>query len=350
MPDSQQAAPPKIAIVLPVTLAERQVHQTAWRHVDNNLARVRLQLLLSSLLHFFDLSTVSSFWIVSPVSEIGTIKQIAASTGIGSYVDVIAEDEIFTSAPVTGRQARPVVAGWKLQQLIKLGVALYVRANHYLTLDSDIVCLHKCGAGTLIPNRKPLLNLETLSDYQRLYTPDFASSEVTRKRSRMLTASSILRLAAPRDAPDRFCGETPVLLSADAVTRLLKHLSNLYSEGWLMKLIQTDGWTEFALYLSFLQGTGSLVETHQLASCDEVLSLTDSVWQCNCMYRTKRTYAPATFFAHARTRMTGHFAAVQSWLPAHCWLSSEYGSIKEYYELLNVALRAEVEDLQRSGD
>jgi hypothetical protein len=213
--------------------------------------------------------------------------------------------------------------------LIKLRVASHFSSTHYVTLDSDILCLKPFSYASVVANGRSLTNLEHPSDYERIYVTRDCQHELTTKRTRYQGAAALLGYRRP-DTLQHFYGETPVVLHTQSVRELSEFLNQRFGQSWIDGLAGQKTWTEYSLYFQFLEMTGRLEELCALTDCNAVLDLEKSVWLPSEGYRSARHYDAAHFNHDLRKR--GFFVAIQSWLPSTLWLPARCGSVSAFYE------------------
>lgn len=315
----------RLSYVLPVTLREDVAG--AWRNDPNRGVRMRLRLLVASFLRHGAPGGLDRFLILSPADQHAELAALLPEIAGDTRFEVVDERAVcqaaFSGAGPEGR--RP--SGWVIQQLLKLAAADRVRTEYYVTLDSDIVCLAPFGPENLICGDRAWTNTESVDDYLRLYTDDFAAREFRVKQRRMANSARLLGYVRPPSLAGRCYGETPVVLHAPSVRALCRHLDLRSNAGWATLLAGTRGWTEYGLYFQYLEMSGALERYHALAGPNRVLNLARSVWHASPKYRMARRYDrdhfridPARIDSSASGE--GPFVAIQSWLKPQNWLGS----------------------------
>ena len=143
-------AVPGLAALLPLKLSGR--------HYADNLGR--MDILLSSLLHFGGPGLLDAFLVVTPADEVPVVRRYL--DGWPEFeVSVIVEEDHF---PAFRRYRRPwQVRPWQRQQIIKLAAPDLTTAPFVLTLDPDVVAVQGslatscCPEGARSLNRSPAL-------------------------------------------------------------------------------------------------------------------------------------------------------------------------------------------------
>lgn len=236
----------------------------------------RSRMLLLSLGRHFKTGKVL---VVVPASQVEAIRQrIDSETFETPPIDVLPEQEV-----VPEFHRHPRMKGWYKQQLIKLAAADWVSAPYYITLDADVVCTRPVTAALVLKDGKaPCFVL-----HGRYHASWYRN---TRK---------VLALSAPRPAITH--NVTPAILAVNGVRQLAAALEERvrqrqFSSGWLgfrqrLSLRRQDGpqwraflaasvpWTEYALYYTFLEESGSF-DAHHFVS-EQALYASDSIWRNN---------------------------------------------------------------------
>src|SRR6266480_3372848 len=270
----------KLSFVLPVTLHEKglsSARRNSWRHSPDDGTAIRTRLLLASFLNNFAQDDLLEFLVVCPPNDISCLSETLRSVTTDSRYRIISEDDICPDFRLAISRETGEVNGWLAQQLIKLSVATRITSRHYVTLDSDILCVKPFAFETLINNGAALTNIESSSDYQRIYHEDSARREAAIKVRRYGTSAEILGYVRPRTLLFRFYGETPVVLQTASVLAMTEHLNKRFFCPWSRALATRSGWTEYSLYFQFLEMTGQLESVCVLAGCNAVLDLEKSV-------------------------------------------------------------------------
>jgi hypothetical protein len=219
--------------------------------------------------------------------------------------------------------------GWIVQQMIKLAIAASFTSTHYVTLDSDILCVKPFSRSSLVPGGRALTNVEKPSDFERIYTSKVCQNELRVKEERRRAAAEILGYQRPA-ALQHYYGETPVVLHRQSVMALTEHVGKRLQGSWIEGLATRKSWTEYNLYFQFLEMTRQLPDLCVAGGCNGVLDLERSVWHTAASYRQLRSYDRDHFLANRSN--TGFFVAIQSWLPADQWLPARCRTLQGFYE------------------
>jgi hypothetical protein len=307
----------KLSFVLPVTLRE-QVRGQWRRSPDENTLR-RTRLVLASFVKNFRQQDLLEFSLVCPAVDVLELTKVLESVTRDPRYRVVDEftlcPHVIKAAETHGR------GGWMIQQLIKLEIAQSISSAHYVTLDSDVLCVKPFSHASLIVDGRSLTNLEYRTDYERLYSEQHRQHELTTKRERLDAAATILGYRRP-DVLQHFYGETPVVLHTQSVIELTQFLSQRLQQPWTDGLLRRQKWTEYSLYFQFLEMTGRL---------KTVLDLEKSVWLPSEGYRQRRQYDVAHFTRNLE-RPGGFFVVIQSWLLASNWLPARCRTVQQFYD------------------
>jgi len=203
----------------------------------------RAEILVQSLARFF--SDLGTCWVVVPDREAAAIKSRIRD----KHYRVVPESSI-----VPELENHPRIAGWFVQQLIKLAIAQHIKSDFYLTLDADVICTRRVRSTDLIKGGRALATRYVGSTHSNWYG----------------WASRVLNVPAPRW---RY-GVTPMLIHTQAMLALQGYLAyrepsrptprdELFScsskstkGNWRQYLLRNVPWTEYALYFTFLETMG----------------------------------------------------------------------------------------------
>ena len=293
---------------------------------------MRARALLSSFIQRFDQSNLSTFFIICPPEDTIPLSTLLASLTSDTRYKLVSELDVCPDIRMFMAQAAGEINGWRVQQILKLAIAEVVPSEYYVTLDSDILCVSPFSFHALIRNGRALTNVETLSDYRRLYDSDFSRKEAARKLLRYKRSAALLGYTRPASLLKRFYGETPVVMHTPNVLKMSEHLNERYRRPWSHTLASEGGWTEYSLYFQFLEMTNQLPAVCELTGPNTVLDLERSVWHASCHYRQARNYDFKHFFGAGKEN--GIFVAIQSWLSAASWLPRDCRDANEFYKRL----------------
>jgi hypothetical protein len=232
-----------------------------------------------------------------------------------SFARVVDENEIvpeLASDPATSFHWPTPNKGWYRQQLIKLAAHRLMKTEFYMTLDSDIIFVKPFDSNMLIKNGRSIVNVQSGSDYAKLYTRSVARAETRIRLARYADAERVLGLTRTNSA--LFYGETPVVLSRSVVAAMSEHLAQRYKKSWHDALLSLLPWTEYPLYFTFAEAKGLLSQYHILGQFDSVLRMTDSLWHPPKHYKDKRCLDRWSVADPPRDPEEGIAIAVQSYL------------------------------------
>lgn len=320
----------KITCIMPCILIEKAASSNAWRESVNVDAASRLKLFLSSFLVNFNQDDLCEFVILCPDNECAAIEDVLRLLTDSKKYKVMSEKSLIpTIKNFTNEKLG--IAGWYIQQAIKLAAHKIVKTKHYMVFDSDVICIKKSSYKDFLVNNLPALNVETKDDFTRIYNSDFVERECAIKRARYSASSMLLGYQQNLELLDHFLGETPVILDADNVEALLNRLESFQNRNWCDVLADNAGWTEYGLYFAFLTAENLLKETHSLVSCNYILDFERSIWHSNSAYKLPRKYDYQHFFNNAELEF-GYFIVIQSWLDVEDWLPNHYKSKQNFYD------------------
>jgi hypothetical protein len=282
---------------------------------------------------------VHELLVVCPPEETDTVARLVAPVADDLRIHIVSEDDICPDATRSVDPKTGLTRGWYAQQILKLAAADRVTTPFYLTLDSDIVCFRKLSSADLIDeDGRGLFGTECAQTYVDLYNPVFAAKEARAKERRIGVSTELLGFPYEERYDGRFPSETPVLYHAESMREMCGRLSEQHDRQWSEVLSGTTGWTEMALYMSYVENVGRLEEVHRLGGHNSVLHLDGSVWHVAERYRDARPYDAAHFEA-LRDGDEGYFVAIQSWLDGDEWLpQAGCASIEEFYDRLGCVL------------
>lgn len=323
----------KLSFVLPVALRE-QVNGR-WRDSPDEGALRRTHLTLASFVKNFRQEDLLDFCVICPTVDLAALTQLLKSVTRDGRYRIADESEL---CPEILRATKTnSIGGWYTQQLIKLDMAKNISSAHYVTLDSDILCVKPFSHADLVVDGRALTNVETNVDYERLYVSKYCQRELITKQERYRGAAKILGYDRPSQKASQFYGETPVVLHTQSVLGLTQFLSERFRQPWIEGLAAHRQWTEYSLYFQFLEMTGQLESVCFRTNCNGVLDLEKSVWLLSEGYRRPRSYDARHFTTNLQAT-AGFFVAVQSWLAVHKWLPARFKNLQEFYDEVEVWL------------
>jgi hypothetical protein len=237
----------------------------------------RARLLARSLERF--LEPLATCHVVAPDVDVEAVRAALP----GDRYDVVPESDVVPEIgwfrATAALRARlhlvgPPVHGWFVQQLVKLAIAERVATPFYLTLDADVVCVRPTSYDDLVRDGRALVQLSP---------PNHPEWNDDAERV----------LALPRSG--RQYGVTPAVLARAGVLELVRHLERRVdprlrrlgrhlprgrgrdvAASWRSFLVRNLPWTEYALYMTFLEATGRFDRHHLLAGEDALYA--NAVW------------------------------------------------------------------------
>lgn len=319
-----------LSFVLPVTLKENP-SKLKWRTRTDQYARLRFNLLIKSFLHHFDLDGLEKFLIICPQDHIADFCNLLRNITDDNRFEIINENEI---CPQLSENNYPI-AGWYIQQILKLAAAKYMKTNFYLTLDSDIICKKHFNYSTLMLSGKAFMNIETPLDYDDLYLKSFSTREQKIKNSRLIRSSTLLNYKRKSLYKFQSYGETPAFLHTQSVLGLLNELSSLHQD-WFTVLSRFKGWSEYSLYFQYLEKHNLINKLYINTGRSTVLDLDSSVWYPSATYRKKVSFTPDYILKQENSH--GYFVAIQSYLDPQDWLPENVTDMGTFYKMLEETL------------
>lgn len=258
------------------------------RHYGENLAR--LDLLLSSLLHFSEPKLLDEFVVVVPADEESLVRR---------HLDhwpelplrVAAEDGYF---PAFRRYTRPwQVRPWQRQQIIKLNAGNLTGSRYVLILDPDVLAVKPIRRDCLLPRSRALLEPEPRSVHLRWWQD----------------SARLLAVDPGLDRPGM--NVTPAILSTEILAETQRRLEDVNGRPWMDVLLTSYcDWTEYTLYLLAGEHANLLDREHVWAGSVDAphhlqLDSASSVWDARS---ATREHVDRMFKSHA----PGVFGVVQS--------------------------------------
>ena len=156
------------------------------------------------------------------------------------------------------RLGRFNLAGWYVQQLLKLAIAERIETEFYLTLDADVLCIKPTQYDDLIKEGRALVTTEPYDAHPDWY----------------VDAQRIL--GCQRSGVNY--GVTPSILNRNGVLALCRHIESRFIGNWRTALIRNTPWTEYTLYHTFLEGEGLWDRYHINGGSDAVYDTYSSLW------------------------------------------------------------------------
>jgi hypothetical protein len=280
--------------------------------------------LLASMQRFLDpeYSAVHLLLVVVPGSEVAWWELAAAA-----WLDrgrsgarrafravILSEDQVLTSAASFLKASAPSAAarelngmGYRLQMLIKLGVAKHVPTEFYVTLDCDVVLAKPLAPGVLVQGA------EAGGGGRGVMQGEMRGGNSERWMSNSLDMFFGGQVGAAAAGDTRNCtvarllntvGVTPAVLSAAAaaaVTAALGRVGAGAEQAWdhyLMAALDSGAdWTEYGLYAAGTCLDGLLDQVHMI---DPAIRLYDPVLQEDGSRVTNATVTSMAFDPRGR--------------------------------------------------
>lgn len=320
----------RLTVVAPVALREPGVDPHSWRAAAGHEDHWRVYSMLATFMKMFRQTDLHEFLLICPDHEVPALQHLLSSLTQDPRYQVLPESTLCPDLASVRHPQTGQPSGWHIQQLLKLAVAWRITTPFYLTLDSDILCCRPFHLGDLVRDGRALTGMESLDDYNRLYTPAFAREEMAVKAQRQIGSERMLGWQRGPLQRQRSFSETPVLLHTGQVRDLTRHLEQRHQLPWQTALSRHLQWTEYTLYFGFLAMKGVLPAFCDIADGNAVLNLDKSAWQPRARYQHPRSYEITDLF----DGKGGPFVALQSWLPATEWLPAGVASTTDYYRQL----------------
>lgn len=319
--------PKKLSFALPITLNEN-IGNLKWRRNSSCNVERRFVVLIKTFLKYFDINDLGKFLIICPARDINKLELLLRDLTHDNRFIVIDEKTICPDLDDLPQG----LAGWYIQQILKISVAKFINTNFYLTLDSDVICKRHFNTAMLIPSGKAYTNIETKSDYDEIYNGHFSDLEWEVKNRRLTTSAKILNYQRTEPHINNSYGETPVLLHTKSVNKMIGALSTQYG-NWVKALSNKKGWTEYTLYFLYMEKHNILHKYHISTNRNTILDLEASVWQTPEKYKYDKVFSPASILEQRVQH--GYFVVIQSYLNADKWLPKDFQSTDEFYAAIN---------------
>jgi hypothetical protein len=250
----------------------------------------RATILLDSMVKHVPRDQIAELLVITRPQDMDEVRSCLQTYSKRLRLTVVDEDalcpELRTNPRTLNMWPKPNL-GWRRQQILKLASCKLVRSPFYMTLDSDVIFTKRFYTSDFLHGGKSLVGNECRADYKRLFSESLAISEASVKADRYTAAERILKLE--RKYAESWYSETPVILSTNLVISLLSHLEATWTKPWSQVLIGNLDWTEYTLYFTYAEATGSLEEFHEVGDCDAVMNFSRSLWWGPDAYRDRRT-------------------------------------------------------------
>lgn len=202
----------------------------------------RSQLLFQSLNKFFDKDSMNMLFIIYPEKE----KMVKALNDMKLKFPftVYSEQDIVPPSEYKRFKKRK---GWYRQQIMKLYIAKQVKTEHYICLDSDVLCIKPTSYDDLIKNGRISINIESKTIHQRWWKDSL----------------KVLKVKNPK-TDSGMSSSTNIFITKE-VLGLIEHIESLYKKPfitslfnwfWVNKYKAFRMWTEYKLYWLYIEHRG----------------------------------------------------------------------------------------------
>ena len=250
----------------------------------------RAAILLDSMVKHVPREQIAELLVVTRPQDVNEVRHRLEAYRKRLRLRVVNEDALcpdLSANPQTLNMWPEPNLGWHRQQILKLASSSSVHSPFYMTLDSDVIFTKRFHANEFLRGGRSLVGMELRADYERLYEDSFAAKEAGLKEYRYSGTERFLKLK--RKYPGTWYSETPVILSTALVSELLGHLEATSGRPWQQVLLGNLGWTEYTLYFTYAEATGSLRTFHEVGDCDSVTNFSHSLFWGPDAYRDRRT-------------------------------------------------------------
>lgn len=207
---------------------------------------------LKSIYTFFDKKSLDKIIIISPSNIINYIKKyIDDYIKLFNCIIFIDENKLynynFNFNTGINKYGNYVTKGWKIQQIIKLHVAKYVKTLHYLVLDADCFFTKKCTYDNIIIDNKCIYNVDFKNNYVKWWENSCKYINYKEKQT-------------------KYFGVTPSLLYTNICLELIDYLN---SQNTSIEIAIDNTATEYTLYwiyiLKFKKYSDLYFESNQIS-------------------------------------------------------------------------------------
>lgn len=218
-------------------------------------------MLLRESLDRFD-NEIGTVWVVTPDSDFEAVAE--SFTGPAGW-RVMSESEVLGTGKrvrfvISRDGSRPRRGGWYFQQIIKLAACAGSDAEYCITLDADVLALRPITVRAIAPDGRALVQIEP---------PPQAHPHWYEGSARVLGMSKSSWHHAV----------TPAVLSPEVCRALIAYLDGRrgrISRSWISYLMHNAPWSEYALYNTYLEGTGTFDRYH--VRTQQSVLYGDAVW------------------------------------------------------------------------
>lgn len=226
----------------------------------------RAELLLESLARNF--TGLRRLWVVCPDSQAAELRSRYRGRHLPFELQVESELGIVPEFALKVRQS-----GWFRQQLIKLAMAGHVGSELYMTLDADVVCARPVSAAQLAATGRGACQLFDHPEFDYWYR---RVEQVLRIRLRRpLAVHNVTPALLHRRGVQELGEAIEAMIARGVYSRGLRGLKQRWFlrelrhradyAAWRVFLVAARPWTEYALYYSFLEASGSFERYHYRA-------------------------------------------------------------------------------------
>jgi hypothetical protein len=217
------------------------------QHYGENLAR--LDLLLSSILHFAEPGLLEEFIIVVPADDASVVRRYVCHWPELSFRIVEEEDHF----PAFASFRRPwQVRPWQRQQIIKLNAGSLTSSPFALVLDPDVLAVKRLRHDYLFPSGRGLIEPESRDVHRQWW----------------LDSADLLDVDPGLSRPGM--NVTPAVLSTVVLSETQRRLEEIHGRPWMEVLLTSYcDWTEYSLYLLTAEHADLLDREHTWAGTPE---------------------------------------------------------------------------------
>ncbi len=224
----------KLSVVLPI-----KIHS---HHEHSELERIQ-RLLLPSFERFFAVDDLHEFILIAPPDDLEEVKAGVAQFADALPLKVLCDDDVVPR--VSGMKR-----GWVKQQILKLGIAGFIRTPYYLLLDTDNLLVRPTGVQDLFPNGLPLLRRERFGIHPGWYRG----------------SARALRYKIDLGRDDLVLGVTPQILHTEICRELQREIEVRNGAApWEALLARRRVWSEYSLYWLYLTKNFDPVKFYELS-------------------------------------------------------------------------------------
>lgn len=152
----------------------------------------------------------------------------------------------------------PAHRGWTMQQFLKLMAARAIDAPFYLSIDSDHLLTRALTPEDLVRNGRSIVTPEPVAHHLDWWK---GSAEILGVEPLPETSTGITISCVP--------------MATGIARELVQHLEDTKGDAWTEILMDRHDWVDYALYYTYVHGTGRAGSTHDFGP---LLSVHHSVW------------------------------------------------------------------------